>query len=188
MRIISGKYKAKKIFFTKNFNTRPIKDNVKENIFNILEHSKNINTKIKNASVLDLFAGTGSFGLECISRGASQVLFVENDKNALVNLKKNILNLNIENKAAIYSMNIFEAFKNLNFKKKVNLIFLDPPYKNKNYINILENIKKKDILSDNHTLVFHREKREKIKDISKKIDVVENRIYGRSEILFLKFF
>ena len=73
MRIISGKYKGKKIQFLKVLGTRPLKDVVRENIFNILNHSKKINVKIENANVLDLYSGIGSFGLECLSRGAKKV-------------------------------------------------------------------------------------------------------------------
>ena len=77
--IISGFLKKKKINYLKNFKTRPLKDSVKENIFNILIHSKKINIKIENSKVLDLYSGVGSFGIECISRGAKMVTFVENN-------------------------------------------------------------------------------------------------------------
>ena len=94
MRIISGKFKNKKLYFSKNLKTRPLKDSVRENIFNILEHSKKINIKIKNSKILDLYAGTGSFGLECLSRGASSKLFLlKMIKDALTNLKKKILKI-----------------------------------------------------------------------------------------------
>ena len=66
MRIISGFLKGKKIKFLKNSNTRPLKDSVKENIFNILIHSKFIKAKIEKSNVLDLYSGIGSFGIECI--------------------------------------------------------------------------------------------------------------------------
>ena len=88
MRIIGGKLKNKKLHFPKNLKTRPLKDSVRENIFNILSHSNNVDIDIKNSEVLDLYAGTGSFGLECVSREASKVVFVENDLDALTNLKK----------------------------------------------------------------------------------------------------
>ena len=77
MRIISGKYRGKKIQFLKDSGTRPLKDVVRENIFNILNHSKKINVKIENANVLDLYSGMGSFGLECLSRGAKKITFIE---------------------------------------------------------------------------------------------------------------
>ena len=88
MRIIGGNFKNKKLYFPKNLTTRPLKDNVKENIFNILSHSNLIDFKFKNSSILDLYSGSGSFGLECISRGASNIFFVENDSIALKFLKK----------------------------------------------------------------------------------------------------
>ena len=77
MRIISGKFKGKKLFLPQDKNTRPLKDLVKESIFNLLEHSAQIKKKIKSASVLDLFSGSGSFGLECISRGSQEVYFLK---------------------------------------------------------------------------------------------------------------
>ena len=81
MRIVGGKFKGKKIFYIKSNITRPLKDSVKENIFNILNHSNEINIKIENSYVLDLYSGIGSFGLECISRGSKEVTFVEKSKS-----------------------------------------------------------------------------------------------------------
>ena len=88
MRIISGKLKGKSISFLKNKRTRPLKDSLKENIFNILLHSNLFVIKIKNYNVLDLYSGIGSFGLECISREAKHVTFIEEDLHALQTLKK----------------------------------------------------------------------------------------------------
>ena len=79
MRIIGGKFRNKKLYFPKNLKTRPLKDSVRENIFNILRHSNDVDIDIKNSEVLDLYAGTGSFGLECVSRESSRVVFIEND-------------------------------------------------------------------------------------------------------------
>ena len=95
MRIIGGKFRNKKINFTKNIKTRPLKDSVRENIFNILIHSNIVDIDFESLNVLDLYAGSGSFGIECLSRGASNVIFVEKDFAALFNLKKNINNINL---------------------------------------------------------------------------------------------
>ena len=67
MRIISGKFKGIKLFLPSDKNTRPLKDMVKESIFNLLEHSNKFDLRLSNSSVLDLFSGCGSFGIECIS-------------------------------------------------------------------------------------------------------------------------
>ena len=78
MRIISGKFKGKKLLLPNNKITRPLKDMTKESIFNLLQHTKNIKVNLINLKVLDIFAGVGSFGLECLSRGAKKVFFIEN--------------------------------------------------------------------------------------------------------------
>ena len=93
MRIISGNFKGKKILQPKDKFTRPLKDLTKESIFNIIKHSNKFNIDIEKSNILDLFSGVGSFGLECLSRGASTVTFVENYKEVLPILKKNIINL-----------------------------------------------------------------------------------------------
>ena len=88
MRIISGLLKGKNIFFVKNSKTRPLKDSVKENIFNIIKHSNFTSIRIERSKVLDLYSGVGSFGIECISRGANKVFFVEKDNLAAKILKE----------------------------------------------------------------------------------------------------
>ena len=132
MRIIGGNFKGKKLFLSKDRNTRPLKDIVKESIFNLIQHSKKINIDVENSLVLDLFSGTGSFGIECISRNSKKVFFFENYPNAIKILEKN-LNLlkNIDN-YKIYAKNIFDFFlsdRSLNLK--FDIIFIDPPYKEK---------------------------------------------------------
>ena len=83
MRIIGGNFKGKKIITPSDKSTRPLKDMVRESIFNIIEHSKNEFVNLDNAKILDLFSGTGSFGIECISRGAEKVIFFENYINSI---------------------------------------------------------------------------------------------------------
>ena len=97
MRIISGSLKGKKILLPKDKLTRPLKDLTKESIFNILKHSKLLNIELENSNILDLFSGVGSFGLECLSRGAKNVIFMESYTDVLSVLKKNINNLNQQN-------------------------------------------------------------------------------------------
>ena len=93
MRIIGGKCKGKKLILPSDRKTRPLKDLVKESIFNLIQHSNKINIKIKNSVILDLFSGIGSFGLECMSRDAKKTFFVENYSEAINILIKNIKSL-----------------------------------------------------------------------------------------------
>ena len=111
MRIISGKNKGKKIILPIDKNTRPLRDIVKEAIFNLIEHSNKFDVKIINAIVLDLFSGSGSFGLECISRGAKNIIFLENYKKALEVLRNNIINLNVKENCRIIENNCFDYFE-----------------------------------------------------------------------------
>ena len=87
MRIISGRFKGKKLLLPKDRNTRPLKDLVKESIFNLLEHSKKMNINLKGSTILDLFSGSGSFGIECLSRESKYVCFFENLPNSKEHLR-----------------------------------------------------------------------------------------------------
>ena len=88
MRIIGGSFRGKKILEPRDALTRPLKDLTKESIFNILKHSNKLNINLENSNILDLFSGVGSFGIECISRGAKHVVFVEKYNAVLPILKK----------------------------------------------------------------------------------------------------
>ena len=88
MRIISGLFKGKKILEPRDILTRPLKDLTKESIFNIINHSNKIKISLEKSYILDLFSGVGSFGLECLSRGAKEVVFIENYIKVLPILKK----------------------------------------------------------------------------------------------------
>ena len=184
MRIIGGNFKSKKLFLPKDRNTRPLKDIVKESIFNLIKHSKKINTQVENSLVLDLFSGTGSFGIECISRGAKKVFFFENYPEALKILKKNLNLLKDMNNYEIYEKNFFNFFlSNKNFNLKFNIIFIDPPYRETKINEIIKIILEKKMLIKNGILIIHRHKKDDIK-ISNKLNILEDRSYGISKILF----
>ena len=183
MRIVSGVLKGRKIKFLKNLNTRPLKDSVKESIFNILTHSKTIN--IKNSNILDLYSGIGSFGIECISRGADKITFVDKDLNATNILKENLIKLSIIKKTRIYSGKI-EDFLSLAPQEKFDIFFLDPPFKDSYFLENLKKIKKKKFFKKNHIVIVHREakSKDKIEDI---LQVTKTKKYGRSKIFFSVF-
>ncbi len=184
MRIIGGKFKGKKLIIPTDKNTRPLKDLVKESIFNLIMHSKKINTNIENSTILDLFSGSGSFGLECLSRGAKKVIFFENYHEAIKILTKNIQSLKGINNYEIIQKNCFEFFKaNQNLKTEFDIIFIDPPYKEIKINEIIENIIENNFIKNNGIIILHRHKKDII-EITKKFKVLEKRIYGISKILF----
>ena len=185
MRIISGSLKGKKINFLKSSITRPLKDSVKENIFNIISHSNMFDLDLQRSNILDLYSGVGSFGLECISRGANKVVFVEKDINASKVISQNLLTLNIMNKAIIVKEEITNFLNKKNLGK-FNIIFLDPPYISTDYLNDLILIRQKKIYQKKHVVIIHRDC--KSSDVYEKtLETILIRKYGRSKIIFGKF-
>ena len=183
MRIISGNFRGKNIEIPKDKKTRPLKDLVKESIFNLISHSNKFNCKIEKSSILDLFSGTGSFGLECISRGASKVTFIENYKNAVYVLKKNVSLIKAQEKTQIIENDCFNLIINDNsFSEKFNIIFLDPPYKEEKINLLIDSIKKKEILDNKGILILHRHKKDTTK-ITNKLKILDERNYGISKII-----
>ena len=183
MRIISGKFKGKKILQPKDKNTRPLRDLVKESIFNLIDHSNKFSCKIEKSNILDLFSGTGSFGLECISRNASKVTFVENYENAIHVLKKNISAIRAQKQTQIIDYNCFDFIKRYGvFNEKFDVIFLDPPYKEEKINLLINTIKEKKILNERGILILHRHKKDNVK-ISDKLKILDQRNYGISKII-----
>ena len=184
MRIISGLFKGKKIIEPKDLKTRPLKDLTKESIFNIISHSNKFKINIDKANILDIFSGVGSFGLECLSRGARYVTFIENYKNVLLILKKNLSNLKLTNNFKIYEKDAFELSTYKEINEKFDIIFLDPPYKEKNLDLVLKNILTQNILNNDGIIILHRHK--KTDDIfPNQLKVVEEKKYGISKIIFI---
>ena len=184
MRIISGTFRGKKILDPINIKTRPLKDLTKESVFNLINHSNKFYINLNNSYILDLFSGVGSFGLECLSRGVKRVIFVENYEGVLPILKKNLENLKTVKNYEILKKNIYKENIFLNLQNQMDIIFMDPPYKDKKLNIIFENIKKTKILKKNGIIILHRHKNEK--DIFPEgFKIVEEKKYGLSKIIFL---
>ena len=122
MRVIAGKYKGRTLTTVPDLSVRPATDRVKSALFNILQ------SKIHwgNSNVLDLFAGSGSVGIEALSRGAKKVVFVEKDKNALMFLKNNISHVGAENESSVIPGDVTRFLQSS--PPKYDVVFADPPY------------------------------------------------------------
>ena len=183
MRIISGSLKGRKIFLPKNKLTRPLKDLTKESIFNIIKHSKLLNIDLQKSNILDLFSGVGSFGLECLSRGALTATFLENYTGVLPVLKKNIDNLKLQNYSIVIEKDIFEINTLKSLPNKFEIIFIDLPYKEKRLSNLLSKIINLKLLSEDGTIIIHRHKKEE--DIfPNNFKITLEKSYGISKIIF----
>ncbi len=183
MRIISGKFKGKKLLEPLDKQTRPLKDLTKESVFNIINHSNKFSIDINEAYVLDLFSGIGSFGIECLSQGASHVTFVEKYERVLPILKKNLNNLKSDINYEIIETDILNKFKFKSLKFKYDIIFLDPPYKEKALENILNTIIENKILKQKGIIIIHRHKKE-IDTFPKNFQLIDEKKYGISKIIF----
>ena len=180
MRIISGKFKGKVINFLKTKSTRPLKDSVKENIFNILKHSNEILVNLKNSKVLDLYSGIGSFGLECLSRGAKKVTFVEFSEDAFNILKENLSKFSLIKQAYI----INDKIENItSWEKNYDIFFLDPPFSDDKFLNSLKILKEQKLFKKKHIVVIHRERSSK-DNFANILNILKIRTYGRSKIIF----
>ena len=184
MRIISGSFKGKKILEPKNKKTRPLKDLTKESIFNIINHSNKFKIDFSNSYILDLFSGVGSFGIECLSRGVEKVIFIENYKGVIPILKKNLFSLKTVENYKIIEKNVYnkDIFSKLN--DNFDIIFLDPPYKDKNLENLLNEIDNQKILKKNGIIILHRHKSE-TDSFPQNFKIIEQKVYGISKIIFL---
>ena len=186
MRIISGLNKGKKLIMPKDKTTRPLKDLAKESIFNILTHANYINFHLEDSKVLDVFSGIGSFGLECISRGSKFVFFLENYPPVLEILKKNIINLKYENKSKIMNIDAFKINKDtFRIDQKFQIIFCDPPFKEKKMEVLIKNIIEMDILEKNGIIIIHRKKGD-LDNYPKKFKLIDTKSYGLSTFVFGK--
>jgi len=183
MRIISGSLKGKKILLPRDKLTRPLKDLTKESIFNILKHSKLLNIELESSNILDLFSGVGSFGLECLSRGAKNVTFLESYADVLSVLKRNIDNLNQQNQTKIIEKDIFSKNTLKLLNDKFDIIFMDPPYKEKKLSFLLNAITGLELLNTDGIIIIHRHKKEE-DDLPKEFNLILEKNYGISKIIF----
>ena len=183
MRIISGQFKGKKILEPKDTKTRPLKDLTKESIFNIINHSNKFSIDLKKSEILDLFSGSGSFGIECLSREAKRVIFVENYIGILPILKKNLSKLKFLDNYLIIEKNILSNFDFKIFKEKFDIIFIDPPYKENDLSRLLISILENKVLKRMGIIIIHRHKDQK--DIfPETFKIIEEKKYGKSKIIF----
>lgn len=171
MQIITGKYRARKLVGVNSNSTRPTLSRVKESIFNLIQGN------ISGSIVLDLFAGSGAFGAECISRGAKKVYFVDSSIDAVKAIVTNTKNMTedfeILNQDYLSSLELF--YKN---NIKFDLIYLDPPYKSNFVLIALEKISKFNLLSDDGIVVIEHEGEKDLQNIPDCYIIKKSRKYG----------
>lgn len=179
MRVISGKYRRIMLDGYNIEGIRPTMDKVKESIFAM------ISDKINDSVCLDLFAGTGSIGIEALSNGASHVYFVDQMKDAINVIEKNLLKTKDTNYTLICNNYSNELKKINNSNKKFDIIFIDPPYGKIKIKRVIDEIINLDILNDNGLLVCEYEN-ELLEDNYEYLELIKDRKYGKTYIKIYK--
>ena len=181
MRIISGKARGTKLYTLEGDNTRPTLDRVREALFNIIQ------SEIPESIVLDLFAGSGAIGLEFVSRGSKKVYMCDNSKKAIEIINKNIEKTHSQDKVELYNCDFESAISKIK-EEKIDIIYLDPPYKTDYIKQALENLLSLKSIDNETLIIAETDELEKVlKDIaSLNVEVIDQRKYGRANIIFLK--
>ena len=176
MRITSGSHKGQNIMTINDSKTRPMMGVAREGIFSSLQFN------IEGSMILDLYAGSGSMGIEALSRGARYTTFVELSDKCVVIIKKNLKNFdsnfNIQ-KISVdkYISNAFDKF---------NIIFYDPPFNFEDSKVSKELLELENLLEINGTIVCHRHIKSETIILSKKLELYKEKLYGQSRILLIK--
>ncbi|WP_047447921.1 RsmD family RNA methyltransferase [Alistipes sp. ZOR0009] len=169
MRIVSGKFKGKRIEPPKNFKARPTTDFAKESLFNIISNNYNF----ENITALDLFSGTGGISLELASRGCPDVTSVELNPVHQAFIRKTVDDLGMRDQVRSLKQNAFVFLKGC--RQQFDLIFADPPYDMEGIETIPDIIFEKNLLTDEGWLILEHSKN---KDFSEKPFFIERRSYG----------
>lgn len=181
MRIIAGEAKGRKLLSPIGKNTRPTLDRVKESIFDIIQF------KVYGSVVLDAFSGTGSLGLEAVSRGAKKCYLVDKSVDTFNILKKNIISLKFQDRCECVNKDSYEYLRLLSKKNiKFDIIFIDPPYSKEMIPPAIEIIYDKNLLLKSGIIVTKIDSREKLYTGFKNIKLYDHRKYGNTTICFYR--
>lgn len=148
MRVIAGSARSLKLVTPDGMDTRPTTDRIKETLFNMLQMS------VPGSNFLDLFSGSGGIGIEALSRGASQAVFVENGKHAIQCIEDNLAHTKLADKAKVLKQDAFVSLQSLEYKEKFDIIFMDPPYDHELERRVMEYLTMSTILNEDTLIIF----------------------------------
>jgi len=178
MRITGGRLRGRRLASFKGLEIRPTSDRVREAIFDLLGHP------LHGEKLLDLFAGTGSLGIEALSRGAVWALFIDSSPKAIDLIGRNLKLCGLETEGVILRKDLLKGFPRTHRlpEEKVDLVFVDPPYRKGMILPVLEELCGLGILGSPSTLVAQSEQREVLPPRVKHLDMVKSRVYGDTRI------
>lgn len=180
MRIISGKVRGTKLYTLEGDLTRPTLDRVKESLFNIIQE------EVLESVFLDLFSGSGSIGLEAASRGARKVILCEKNREAITIIKKNIEKTHLKETLELHNTTYEKLLENL--KEKVDIVYIDPPYKTNYAYNATKILLENNCLNEKAIIIIETDEEERILNEIKelKVKIIDKRKYGRVHLIFIQ--
>ena len=179
LRIIAGTARGHKLKTLKGSTARPTSGRVKESVFNIIAEY------LADACVLDLFAGTGNLGIEALSRGARQAVFIEKNERAAVIIRENLVNTKLIERGTVTRGDVLKELYNLSKDgRRFDIIFIDPPYNKGLLDKSLNIIEKEEILKEGGIIVAERSSAENAPLKAGDLNLVSDRIYGNTAVAF----
>ena len=178
MRVVGGIAKGRRLKALKGLNIRPTSDKVKESIFNIL------GDKIIDAIFLDLCAGTGGIGIEALSRGAKETLFVENNQRAVKLIKENLSLCKLENNSKVVCDDAVRFLEDSD--KRFDIIFFDPPYKSDLFEKFLTVFDTKEMLAGNGILIIEHNSKTTLPEETNSLILLKKYKYGDTTLSLYK--
>lgn len=180
MRIIGGKAKGTKLYTLEGENTRPTLDRVRESLFNILQFN------LQDSIFLDLFSGSGTCGIEAVSRGARKAILCDKSKQAVEIIKKNIEKTHTQGQIELYQTT-FEELLKTKIKDKLDIIFIDPPYDTDFAYKAVRIILENSLIDENSIIIIETDQEKRIKEQVQEleIEIMDERKYGRVHLIFL---
>jgi len=185
MRVISGIAKGIRLTAPEDRRVRPTSDRIKESLFSIL-HS--ICGDISGQNILDLFAGTGSLGIEALSRGANSAVFVDNHRTSVTLINANINKTGFSDRSEVILADSFQALSKLADKNSCfDLVFADPPYGKDIAQQLLENISTLGLLAEGALVIIETGGKEELPLNAGNLRQIDKRIYGDTSLTFFEF-
>lgn len=178
MRITGGQIRGRRLASPRGFDIRPTSDKIREAIFSL------IGQDLSGDHVLDLYGGTGSLGLEALSRGASMAVFVDNAEEAARLIKKNLTLCGYQDRGTLLKKDLRWGLprKYPLMSQKFELVFIDPPYGKDLISPILEELVQRDLLASGSITIAESSKSESMSSAPARLRLVDERVYGRTKI------
>lgn len=184
MRVIAGQAKGKRLKAPPGMNTRPITDMIKEALFNVLGDT------VRDSSFLDLFAGSGSVGIEALSRGAKQVVFIDNNSSAVGIIKENIINCGFSKGFSVYRNDVFKALTLFDQRKtKFDLIYVDPPFTIEEIFDqVIYALDHSNILERNGRIILRTQRKKQLTAQLNYLEEYRTNNYGESVLHYYRMY